>query len=406
MWRITPFNNYNQIIKSRVMKNVLGNPARKEDFFKRNKEIDDILHALEKGENMQIAAPRRVGKTSILYHFIDNSEEFKSFKFMTIDVESCTSVNAYYKKILEELLSLDLFKKEKNFVQNIFQKIKSVNIAGIGGFELNHSEENDYYNDVKTILENIQLKKQTLVFLIDEFTIALDNIHEMQGIEEAKQFLHTNRELRMNHRINENVKFILTGSIGLNSLVERLGLPTTINDLSVITINPLSKKKGVEFTKLILESEELKCTDQSIDYLLKKIQWLIPYFIKLMIEECRQIALEEETNEVTNTMIDKAFEQAIDFKHNNFYNHYLVRLKSSFKNNELKFLIEVLKEASKKESISNSRIQDLAVKYEVEEIRRNLLRTLTFDGYLVHDKSDNNYYFVSPLLRMWWYENV
>ncbi|MBS9766717.1 MAG: hypothetical protein KGV44_04165 [Flavobacteriaceae bacterium] len=388
------------------MKNILGSPARKNDFFYRENEISNILHALEKGENMQIAAPRRVGKTSILYYFIDNPKPFENFKFISIDVESCTSVNAYYKKILEELLKCDILKTNNNLFQNIFKRIKSVNIAGIGGFELNHSEENNYYNDVKILLENIRLDKQILVFLIDEFTIALDNIHEMQGIEETKRFLHTNRELRMNHHINENVKFILTGSIGLNSLVERLGLPTTINDLSVVSVNPLSKKKGVKFAQQILDSEHLKYTDKNIDYLLEKIHWLIPYFIKLIIDECRQIALEEETDKITNAMIDKSFKQAIDFKYNNFYNHYLTRLKSSFKNNELKFLIAILTETAKNESISDNRTQDLAVRYEVEDIRKNLLRTLTFDGYLTHNKSDNTYYFVSPLLKMWWYENV
>ncbi len=390
------------------MKNVLGNPARKENFFYREKEISNILHALEKGENMQIAAPRRVGKTSILYYFIDYPEKFKNFKFINIDVESCTSVNSYYKKILEELLLSNLLKKESKWIydfQNVFNKIKSVKLVG-ASFELNHSSENDYYNDVKTLLENIQLDNKTLVFLIDEFTIALDNINETQNIEETKRFLNTNRELRMNHRINENVKFILTGSIGLNGLVERLGLPTTINDLAVISVNPLNEKKGIEFTKQILETENLKYTDENIHYLLKKISWLIPYFIKLMIEECRQIALEEETNEISNIIIDQAFQQAIDFKHNNFYNHYLTRLKSSFKGNELKFLIEVLKETSEKESISDSKTQDLAAKHQVEDIRRNLLRTLIFDGYLAHNKSDNTYYFVSPLLKMWWYENV
>ncbi len=391
------------------MKNVLGSPARKSDFFYREQEIANILHALEKGENMQIAAPRRVGKTSILYHFIDNAERFENFKFLRIDVESCTSVNSYYKKILEELLKSDVFKKGNKIFQwleDVLKKIKSINVLGAGGIELNHSEENDYYNDVKTLLEGLHLDKQKLVFLIDEFTIALDNINEMQGLEEAKRFLHTNRELRMNHHINGNVKFILTGSIGLNSLVERLELPTTINDLSVVSVNPLSKKKAVEFAQQILESENLKYTDKSIDYLLEKIHWLIPYFIKLIIDECRQIALEEETNKMTKAMIDQSFKQAIDFKHNNFYNHYLTRLKSSFKNNELKFLIAVLTETAKNELISDNRTQDLAVKYEVEEIRRNLLRTLTFDGYLTHNKSDNTYCFVSPLLKMWWYENV
>ncbi len=390
------------------MKNVLGSPARKNDFFYRKKEISNILRALDKGENIQIAAPRRVGKTSILHYFIDNPTKFNQFKFINIDVESCTSVNSYYKKILEELLKSDVLKTESKWLQNIkniAHSIKSIKIAG-ADLEFNRSDENDYFHDVKTLLENIHLNNQKIVFLIDEFTIALDNIYETQGMDEAKRFLNTNRELRMHHSINENVKFILTGSIGLNGLVERLGLPTTINDLLVVSVHPLSKKKGVEFVKLILEAENLKYTDENIEYLLDKIRWLIPYFIKVIIDECRQIAVEEDTQDISEVIIDQAFEQAIDFKHNNFYNHYLTRLKSSFKDNELKFLVEVLKEAAAKEAIHDNRTQDLAAKYEVEAIRRNLLRTLTFDGYLAYDKTSASYYFLSPLLKMWWYENV
>ena len=55
------------------MKNTVGSPARGDNFFKRDKEVQKILNSLNNDNNIQIAAPRRVGKTSILLHMLDNS---------------------------------------------------------------------------------------------------------------------------------------------------------------------------------------------------------------------------------------------------------------------------------------------------------------------------------------------
>ncbi|PSL50243.1 hypothetical protein CLV51_1011587 [Chitinophaga niastensis] len=48
------------------MKNVIGLPARGENFYQRTREIEKVIQSLSNGNNIQITAPRRIGKTSIL----------------------------------------------------------------------------------------------------------------------------------------------------------------------------------------------------------------------------------------------------------------------------------------------------------------------------------------------------
>lgn len=389
------------------MKNIIGPPARKKDFYKRDYEIEEILRSLRKGENIQIASPRRIGKTSILYYFLDNSDKIDDFEFIGIDVESSSSVSSYYKKVLDVLLKSELFNEGSRFYKrtlSVIENIKSISIAG-NGFELAKTSETDYFNDVKELLEKIDLGDEKLVLLVDEFTIALDNINKTHGEEETKYFLQSNRELRLNPKINEKVKFILTGSIGLNGLVERLELASTVNDLAVISVNPLDFEQGLEFSRQILKSEKLDFDEENVQYLLEKVSWLTPFFIKLVIHECRIICSKKKNSKLTNKVIDEAFNQSIDYKYNSYYDNYFTRLKASFKGNELSFLIDVLKEASMDE-VSENRTIDLSVKHEVEELRRNLLRTLIFDGYLDFNKKYKIYYFISPLLKTWWYDNV
>lgn len=54
------------------MKNIIGSPARGKDFYQRKREVEKIISSLSNGNNIQITAPRRVGKTSILWYLLDN----------------------------------------------------------------------------------------------------------------------------------------------------------------------------------------------------------------------------------------------------------------------------------------------------------------------------------------------
>lgn len=81
------------------MRNVVGTPARKDNFYKRDSEIAKIQRRLADGNNLQIAAPRRVGKTSILFYLLDNSIDGNVYVY--IDTERISNEQDYYKKLLK-----------------------------------------------------------------------------------------------------------------------------------------------------------------------------------------------------------------------------------------------------------------------------------------------------------------
>jgi len=87
------------------MKNVIGNPARGENFYLRPDEIRKIKLRLESGAHLQVTAPRRVGKTSILMYFFDN--QMPGYHFVYSDTEGINNHNDYFRKIYEEILRSD-----------------------------------------------------------------------------------------------------------------------------------------------------------------------------------------------------------------------------------------------------------------------------------------------------------
>ena len=118
------------------MKNVVGSPARKANFFQRDKEVEKIISRIVDGNNIHIAAPRRIGKTSILFHLLDN--KIKNYIYVYVDTEAIDNEQQFYKKILKEILKNDEIKNSDHILQllkagnKFLKKIKSLKILGNG----------------------------------------------------------------------------------------------------------------------------------------------------------------------------------------------------------------------------------------------------------------------------------
>ncbi len=65
--------------------NIVGSPARGSDFYNREAFISYLWKRLELG-NVLLAAPRRFGKTSIMYKLLDAPRD--GWKVIHVDAES------------------------------------------------------------------------------------------------------------------------------------------------------------------------------------------------------------------------------------------------------------------------------------------------------------------------------
>lgn len=80
------------------MQIITGQSARKENFWKREKEITDILNKIEVGEHVLLVAPRRVGKTSIMHNLLDYTDNDKIYLY--IDTESADNEQRILEKTI------------------------------------------------------------------------------------------------------------------------------------------------------------------------------------------------------------------------------------------------------------------------------------------------------------------
>ncbi|WP_241331354.1 ATP-binding protein [Chryseobacterium arthrosphaerae] len=387
------------------MQNIVGQIASKDNFYMRDREIKRIKRNLNAGANMQIAAPRRVGKSSILYYFLDNPDD--GFIHIYFQVESARSKNDFYRKLYRDIIKSDAVGKGKKFFEqfkslgnSFLSRLKGVKIAG-NGIDFHDAEEIDYEEELLNLLLGLELGEDKLVLMIDEFPeVILNIVEENNGeIKEAKKFLQSNRELRNNPELIGRVQFIYTGSNSLNLTVGNLDSSSLINDLASVPVQPLTEVESKDLITSILSTYDYVITDDKLDYIISKIEWTIPFYFQLIIHEI--ISDIDSTDELTTDVIDRAFITAIEQRNDHHFEHYVKRLKRIFNDNERKFIQIFLCQLCKNAIIDRDEAINLASGILTEEETKRLLGSLKYDGYIIN-QSETTYKFNSPMLRNWW----
>jgi Cdc6-like AAA superfamily ATPase len=384
------------------MKIQCGNPVRGDDFFNREKLIEKAWDMIDSGNHILIAAPRRVGKTSLMWYLLDHPKD--NYTFLYIDTETINNENEFYRKIVNKILKTNYVKSSQKILTFLEKHKPTIKKLGPDGVEFGVSEDHDYCEMLSRILKSAHTENKKLVIMLDEFPETLDNIINDEGKSEGRHFLQSNRELRLDPEISKNVLFIYTGSIGLENIVSKLNIMKTINDLSKLKIPPLKKEEAKQLIELLLENVEFDLSGDLIDYILQKIEWLIPFYIQLIIDELKNLYRDENLQQITIDTVNQAIDEILEQRQH--FEHWHTRLRTSIKGKEYNFTKELLNITSENETISTNEIFNLAVKYNLEDSYKDLLGSLIYDGYINNNDDVKIYRYNSPILRMWWRKNV
>lgn len=380
------------------MRIMTGQVARQANFWDRKKELEDIWYKIESGSHILLVAPRRVGKTSIMYNILDNPKD--DYIVLYIDTESANTENEFWKKLFFRLMEEEFINTLQNKAKNLFNLLKTIKISELTtkGIKFGDGSEMDYSSAFKKIIKELDIDKK-LIIMVDEFALTIENIIKYEGEKSAQSLLKTHRELRQDSILLNKVTFVYAGSIGLESVTSKINSIGLINDLSSIKVLPLKVDDAKEFAKTLATSNAIEIQESEIAYLLQKIEWLIPFYIQLIMDELRKAKVL-----ITPEIIDNAFDAILDNR--NHFDHWHIRLKS-LADNEYRFSKELLNRISENMTMQSNEIINIAAKYSLsDDEAKEIIHSLIYDGYINNNDDVKVYRFNSPILRMWWYKNV
>ncbi len=380
---------------------IAGQAVRGEDFWDRPYILEDMIEVVERGEHILLVAPRRVGKTSLMYRLMDTVGD--EFVVIYVNTQAAHSVNEFWEKLFDALMDEEFVATLQQKTRNFYTKIKSLRLseANIKGVKFGEGKTVDYAKAFEELLKSYDGGKK-LIIMMDEFSQTIENIIKHESMEKAEQLLEIHRELRQNHKLSQKASFIYAGSIGLESVVANMKSSKNINDLVSISVPPFEYEDAKKFVLDLCVNNGMDINESDIEYILEKIEWLIPFYIQLIVQELKRLHRRDKT--INASVIDDAIEKVLGYK--KVFIHWLERLEVFSKEGRA-FSKEVLNTISKDMTIASSKLFNIATKHNLEAYdAQQIVHALKYDGYINNSDIEHIYRFNSPILRIWWYRNV
>ncbi len=387
------------------MKNIPTQVARNGDFYPRPQIINKIYRRIDSNSHIFLAAPRKVGKTSIMRNLEDYPKE--KYCFVYVMLEDVYDIEVFYYEVMDALMKSKLLslwskgsKKLQDKSQSILKRIRKINIPVVGSLELNPIEHDSYQRQFGELLDELADEEIKIILMLDEFPQALENIKTKHDALIAKQFLQTCRKQRQT--CPQNVRFIYTGSIGLPYVVSGIGPSHVINDLNTVEVPPLSVEDATDMSANILSGHKVKYDADMLAHLMTRLQWLIPFHIQLALQEVIDI-YEEEQKSITQNDVDEVLNRLLHYRNNRYFSQYKERLEKAFSNpTTFNQVIQLLNHIARHDFISKDKSKEILSKTLIEDDYDRVIESLQFDGYIYFNDEKNTYQFTSQLLKMWW----
>lgn len=376
---------------------IIGNTATGSYYYARPLIVEAIWEQLNVGNHVLLAAPRRVGKSSVMLAMIEECPE--NTKCIFRNIQSIKSANEFYKRFYDLIIyCLSRFEKSTNWFSEWFKGIKIEEIT-LEGVKFGDRKDIDYLAEINKVLPLLRSKDVKVVLFLDELPEVLYNLHKNNQNEEASSILDNLRTWRQNPLLKENFGLVLAGSVGIHHVVKIIeGRISDLNDLKTIDFEPLTEEEAFEYIDWATQKATVQYNDELKTLLLSKIHYYLPYFINLMLDEINKIARKAGSSNITAQTIDAAFDTIV--KNSDHFKEWKNRLFDYFPDNEADFLNEVLTYIAHQGAVNQRQLYDLAHKHNKKRDYIEFMNGLEKDGYIT--EQNEQYVFVSPFLKAFW----
>jgi len=402
--------------------NKTGSAVSGDDFFDREWEFEQLLNAIQASDSVLISAPRRVGKSSIMKKALAwaKSENWSSIE---IDVQECRTEADFLENFVAAFTASGIksstLQKLADKVTNFKKWLAGTSLKGPGGFGVEIGEHIPSYagweeatKAIEQILHEESAQDRRVLIGLDELPIFLARLLKNDpkgGVVRIDTILHWLRALRQRHV--ESIVWIFCGSVGLDTFVQQHNLAGSINDLQLQTLGAFSEKKAREFLQSLAASpqNQLDLPAETVDAILDRVGWPLPYFLQLMFHAIRQVHPDERTKEYPAVAdVDAAVELLLSATYSKNFIHWITRLRDQLAPQDADAAELMLKNLCRKsKGLSRNKCYALLLarrpEADPEAIEKQcgfLLDMLERDGYL--QRNHSIYHFRSFLLREFW----
>ncbi len=341
---------------------------------------------------------------------------------LRINLETCTTPLAMVEALVNALNLADALNKEsprwkeslKGLKERTFEQlgnIEEVSVNHVGSVSFRKNIE-DWRKPAEVFFKQLMAHDGPLTFLLDEFPIFVDAAAK-ENRDGCEAMLRWFREWRQ-RTADTGIRFLVTGSIGLDNVVRRHGLADTVNDFDCVDLPPLSDEDAIDFILKLGAGTGLTLSPDHAKQMVALVGNAYPYFLQIFVAELDD-ALPHDANaerHVDEALIERVYrDRVVAGQRNKYLPHMQTRLDKILTPLEVKLAQAILRALCRnatgmnlnqitgvaRNALPGSSSLDLAD-------RDYVLDVLKHDGYLLQEHvAPYQTRFFSNLLRDYWH---
>ncbi len=403
------------------MKNIAGSPVEGEDFYGREAVVSRLQEILAH-DDILLLGPRRIGKTSAA-RAVMKAVRAEGWRAIEINVASCTNESGFLEKLDDELSPVlaSIPAKAKEAMIDAFNaiggRIKSIKIqAGAGSFgvELGTADAESWTKVASDVLRLIEQADEHWLIYVDELPIMLFNIirnDSQGGIQRVRRFLDWFRNDVRAMPGSRKVRWLVSGSVGLDTLVQEHGMADTINSMNHQGLKAFDDEVAVDMLEELAKSYEIALSEEGARKIVDAIRWPQPYYLQMAFHHLRELKSTQSSVSM-ESLIGQAIDRMVQPGSDNDFHYWEQRLSIQLSRSDAEHAMALLNlsarnpSGTRAESLLETMIGRMP-NASPEEAKRTFVRLrdiLLRDAYWGIDESTGSrrYHFLLEPLRRWW----
>lgn len=354
--------------------------------------------------NIHMPAPRRIGKTWTINRLAEDLRG-EDWLVIELDVQGMSDPEQFARSLCQTIQKQ--LPPTSIFNASLKQRFKNM-IDGNWGTNLEDALGRlAPMAFMKALIEALSQEGKKSAILIDEiayFALAFAETNPKQ----AKDFFYQLRSLQLEHR---QVRWLATGSIGLNVVAARFGMEGAFVDLETFILDPFTEEEARSF----LRDEAIQKTfnyrfdadDETLDIVFTELGWLAPYYLKLVANEVRPSGAPlgfavEGVHTATESDFERAIEKLLEPNRKSDFAVWTEHIDKNFPKPDQEIAGKVLDRLSQEATGETLDTLLASMTQTTKKRLRDVLALLEIDGLV--QKVQGRYRFRSGLIRRYWKE--
>ena len=392
------------------MRSATGRWVSGADFFDREPELRILENRVQEGNHVLLTGQRRMGKTSTIRELARRLTESGAWVTLFTDVEDATCPEDVIADIARAAYPVRPIMSRLGDLAGLGRRAaEAVEEIGVSGFRLKIRaglDAGNWRRHGERLLGACVENERRVLLVIDELPIFLQRMLRAEdGATSVEGFLSWLRGALQGLGDHSPI-LIVSGSIGLMPLVQRLGIPDRITYLDPFRLGPWNRETSIECFHRLARSTALAVHDGVAEAVHDSLGIGIPHHVQSFFARLREFAIMENRERISVADVEKVYSIGmLGPAGQNDLAHYEARLRDALDEESRSIAMEILAEAATQGAFTvgaRTRLGDLYTRITRDAQARitEVLDVLVHDGYL--ELLGGDYRFPSRLLGDWW----